>query len=77
MRAQSSSLPRGWWSFSLSMRAANAGARRGAHGEATEVVDSARTETLALGALPGGWLRRFLLGAQWRELWTTPIEVPI
>ena len=24
-----------------------------------------------------GWLGRFLLGSQWRDLWTTPIEVPV
>jgi len=24
-----------------------------------------------------GWLGRFVLGSQWRDLWTTPIEVPV
>jgi len=73
--------PAAWMVVVLSVHAAaaNAGAPpAGAHGEATEVVDSARTETLAAGPrYQAGWLRRFLLGAQWRELWTTPIEVPI
>src|SRR5882762_2186987 len=51
----------------------------GAHGESTEVVgDSARTETLAAGPrYQAGWFTRFLLGGQWREIWTTPIEVPV
>jgi len=73
--------PAAWMVVVLSVHAAaaNAGAPpAGAHGEATEVVDPARTETLAAGPrYQAGWLRRFLLGAQWRELWTTPIEVPI
>src|SRR2546421_1619520 len=51
----------------------------GAHGESKEAVgDSARTETLAAGPrYQAGWLTRFLLGGQWREIWTTPIEVPV
>jgi len=66
--------------LSFHSAAANAGAPpAGAHGESTEVVgDSARTETLAAGPrYQAGWLTRFLLGGQWRELWTTPIEVPV
>src|SRR3989442_4857491 len=74
--------PAAWLLVVLSFHsgAANAVAPpTGAHGESTEVVgDSARTETLAAGPrYQAGWLTRFLLGGQWRELWTTPIEVPV
>src|SRR6266568_5424170 len=36
------------------------------------------TRTVAPGArYEAGWLTRFFLGGQWRDLWTTPIEVPV
>jgi hypothetical protein len=74
--------PAAWMLVVLSFHsaAASAGApAAGAHGESKEVVgDSAGTETLAAGArYQAGWLTRFLLGGQWRELWTTPVEVPV
>ena len=37
-----------------------------------------RTATIVPGArYAGGWLNRLLLGAQWREEWSTPIEAPV
>jgi hypothetical protein len=39
-------------------------------GEALEVV----TPGPGYGA---GWFKRLLLGEQWRDLWTTPVEVPV
>src|SRR3981189_1249971 len=74
--------PAAWMLVVLSFHSAavSAGApAAGAHGESKEVVgDSAGTETLAAGArYQAGWLTRFLLGGQWRELWTTPVEVPV
>ncbi|MHB8078097.1 MAG: hypothetical protein ACYDIE_02415 [Candidatus Krumholzibacteriia bacterium] len=36
------------------------------------------TATVAAGSrYEGGWLRRFLLGKTYRDLWTAPIEVPV
>src|ERR1700688_2820225 len=36
------------------------------------------SRTLAPGPrYEAGWLTRVLLGAQWRDLWTTPVEVPV
>jgi len=74
--------PAAWMVVVLSFHSAAANAdapAAGAHGESKEVVeDSAQTETLAAGPrYQAGWLTRFLLGGQWRELWTTPIEVPV
>ena len=40
--------------------------------------ESPRIETLAPGPrYEAGWLTRFFLGSQWRDLWTTPIEAPV
>src|ERR1700737_3541227 len=25
----------------------------------------------------GGWVKRLFLGGQWRDVWTTPVEVPV
>jgi len=37
-----------------------------------------RVEVVTPGPEYGaGWFRRLLLGEQWRDLWTTPVEVPV
>jgi hypothetical protein len=47
-------------------------------GEATAAGESPGSKTLAPGPnYQAGWLTRFFLGAQWRDMWTTPIEVPV
>src|SRR2546426_11420508 len=41
-------------------------------------VEAPRTVTVAAGArYQAGWLRRLLLGDHWREVWDTPVEVPV
>jgi hypothetical protein len=42
------------------------------------VRDSGKVVTVAPAAIyKAGGLKRFLLGSNWRELWTTPIEAPV
>jgi len=37
-----------------------------------------RTVTIVPAArYQAGWVHRLLLGAQWREAWSTPIDVPV
>ena len=44
----------------------------------THASESARTVTMAPGArYRAGWLYSFFLGEHWRDVWTTPIEVPV
>src|ERR671937_168219 len=60
------------WSCSAAATASEASNPGKASGE------SSRIETLAPGPrYQAGWLTRFFLGSQWRDLWTTPIEAPV
>jgi hypothetical protein len=37
-----------------------------------------RVDTVELGErYRAGWFQRFILGAHWRDAWTTPVEVPV
>jgi hypothetical protein len=43
-----------------------------------EAAAAAETRMIVPGArYEAGWLSRLVLGEQWRDLWTTPIEVPV
>src|SRR3954465_428408 len=45
---------------------------------AARAGESGRTVTVAPGArYRAGWLYSFFLGAHWRNVWTTPIDVPV
>ncbi len=47
-------------------------------GEAATASEPSDTRTVAPGGrYEAGWLSRLVLGEQWRDLWTTPIEVPV
>ena len=65
--------------LSLHPAAANASELQAASdAEAVPIGESPRSETRAPGPhYEAGWFARFFLGAQWRDMWTTPIEVPV
>ncbi|OLC75567.1 MAG: hypothetical protein AUH83_07875 [Deltaproteobacteria bacterium 13_1_40CM_4_68_19] len=47
---------------------------------AADAVPASETRVEVVTPGPGygaGWFRRLLLGEQWRDLWTTPVEVPV
>ena len=47
-------------------------------GAAAPASEPSGTRTVAPGPqYQAGWLSRFVLGEQWRDMWTTPIEVPV
>ncbi|MFL5311594.1 MAG: hypothetical protein ACJ79H_14180 [Myxococcales bacterium] len=47
-------------------------------GQAAAGSEPSDTRTIVPGArYDAGWLSRLVLGEQWRDLWTTPIEVPV
>ena len=46
--------------------------------EAAMATEPSDTRTVVPGPrYEAGWLSRLVLGAQWRDLWTTPIDVPV
>src|SRR5438067_4929820 len=67
--------PAGWTFAALSFCSP---AARPTEGPPSNESEARRIETLAPGPhYQAGWLTRFFLGSQWRDLWTTPIEAPV
>src|SRR4051812_32766804 len=57
---------------------ASTAARAQSRQEAGPSVESARLDTVVPGErYNAGFIHRFLLGEHYRDLWVTPIEVPI
>ena len=71
--------PGAWRFVALSFCSAAATASEGPASNPDKASgESPRIETQAPGPhYEAGWLTRFFLGSQWRDLWTTPIEAPV
>ena len=71
--------PGAWRFVALSFCSAAATASEGPASNPDKASgESPRIETQAPGPhYEAGWLTRFFLGSQWRDLWTTPIDAPV